>query len=156
MNDTTLAAETQDIVVDEVLPHGAGIVWKALTEPAFVARWLMAPTGFAPVEGCRFTMQTKAGGAWDGVIHCEVLEVRPNARLVYSWKGGHPENVGYGSPLDTIVTWTLSEEPAGTRVRIVHSGFKLPINESALRTMGEGWRKVLPRMRVLVDEEERA
>ena len=41
------------------------------------------------MKGKRFTYQTTPAGAWDGVIHCEVLEVKPNERLVYSWKGGH-------------------------------------------------------------------
>ena len=49
----------------------------------------MTPTGFEPVKGKRFTFQTTPGGAWDGVIHCEVLEVIPNERLVFSWKSGN-------------------------------------------------------------------
>ena len=43
-------------------------------------------------------------------------------RLVYAWKGGHEGNVGYGSQLDTVVTWTLSRVENGTRLRLVHSG----------------------------------
>ncbi|HWA50597.1 MAG TPA: SRPBCC domain-containing protein [Dongiaceae bacterium] len=137
---------TQDIVVDEVFPHAPETIWRTLTDGALMARWLMAPTGFEAVKGNRFTYQTKPGGAWDGVIHCEVLEVVPHQRFVYSWKGGHPDNVGYGAPLDTIVTWTLTKVGVGTRVRLVHSGFVMPRNESALRTMGEGWKKVVPKL----------
>ena len=137
---------TQDIVVDEVFPHAPETIWKTLTDGALMARWLMAPTGFEAVKGNRFTYQTRPGGAWDGVIHCEVLEVVPHQRFVYSWKGGHPDNVGYGAPLDTIVTWTLTKVGVGTRVRLVHSGFVMPRNESALRTMGEGWKKVVPKL----------
>ena len=103
-----MKSDTQDIVVDEVFPHAPETIWKTLTTGELIGRWLMAPTGFEPVKGTRFTFQTKPAGAWDGVIHCQVLEVMPNERFVYSWKGGHEANVGYGSPLDTVVTWTLS------------------------------------------------
>lgn len=146
--------QTQDIVVDEVFPHTAAMIWRALTSGDLMTRWLMAPSGFDPVEGRRFTFQTKPAGAWDGVIRCQVLEVRPNERFAYSWTGGHEANAGYGSKLDTVVTWTLSEESAGTRVRLVHAGFKLPANESAFRNMGDGWKKVVPRLRATVDEED--
>jgi hypothetical protein len=30
----------------------------------------------------------------------------------------------------------------GTRVRLVHSGFVLPKNATAFKTMSEGWKKV--------------
>ena len=40
-----------------------------------MGRWLMAPAGFEPVKGKHFTYQTTPAGAWDGTIHCQVLEV---------------------------------------------------------------------------------
>ena len=144
MTDAALKSHTHDIVVDEIFPHAPETIWKTLTRGALIARWMMPPTGFEPVKGNRFTYQTKPAGAWDGVIHCEVLEAIPNDRLVYSWKGGHDGNVGYGSRLETIVTWTLSRAGNGTRLRLVHSGFVTPRNESALKSMGEGWKKVVP------------
>jgi uncharacterized protein YndB with AHSA1/START domain len=111
-----------EIVVDEVFPHTPDVVWKTLTTPELMGRWLaMMPTGFEPTEGKRFTYQTTPAGEWDGVIHCQMLEVIPNERLVYAWKGGHEGNVGYGSRLDTVVTWTLSTVENGTRLRLVHS-----------------------------------
>ena len=142
MNDATLKPQTRDIVVDELFPHAPETIWKVLTSGELIGRWMMAPTGFAPVEGNRFTFQTTPAGAWDGVIHCQVLEVRPNERFVYDWKGGHESNNGYGAKLETIVTWTLSATANGTRVRMVHSGFVLPKNETAFQNMGEGWKKV--------------
>ena len=144
MNDATLKPATQDIVVDEVFPHAPETIWKTLTSGELMARWLMAPRGFAPVEGNHFTYQTKAAGAWDGTIHCEVLEVAPNERFVYAWKGGHESNDGYGAPLDTVVTFTLSKVAEGTRLRLVHSGFVTPVNDTAFQNMNNGWRKVVP------------
>ena len=147
------AAETQSIVVDEVFPHPPEAIWKVLTTGALIGRWLMAPTGFEPVKGRQFTYKTTAAGAWDGVIHCQVLEAIENERLVYSWKGGHEGNVGYGAPLDTVVTFALSRVQGGTRLHLVHSGFVSPRNDSALTTMGAGWKKVVKDLGAIADEK---
>ena len=152
MNDAALKPDTQQIVVDEVFPHAPDKIWKALTSGDLIGRWLMAPTGFEPVPGTRFTFQTTPGGAWDGVIHCQVLEVVPNERLAYAWKGGHEANVGYGAPLDTVVTWTLCPAKGGTRLRLVHSGFVTPNNDSAFKTMSDGWTKVVHKLGGLAGE----
>lgn len=145
MTATDLDTEGQ-IVLDEVLPHGADLIWKALTDGALMGRWLMPPTGFAAVVGQVFTFQTKPAGAWDGTIRCKVLEVQPNRRLAYEWKGGDAANEGYGSKLDTIVSFTLTPVPEGTRLQLVHSGFVLPRNETARKNMGEGWVTVVGRL----------
>lgn len=138
--------KTQNIVVEDTVPHAPEIIWKALTTNGLMERWLMPAAGFEAVEGNRFTFTTKPAGAWDGTIQCQVMEVVPQSRLVYSWKGGDAGNVGYGAPLDTVVTFTLEPAGTGTRIRLVHSGFVLPRNEGALKNMGEGWRKILPRL----------
>lgn len=153
MTALDLQPVTQGIVVDEVLPHAPETIWKALTSSALIARWIMEPSGFAPVEGTRFTFKTMPAGAWDGTIHCQVLDVTSNERLAYSWKGGDDGNAGYGSRLDTVVTWTLSREANGTRVRLVHSGFELPRNEVAFTNMGRGWKTILPRLGHVAGED---
>ncbi|GAH39864.1 unnamed protein product, partial [marine sediment metagenome] len=122
-------------MVDEVFPHAPETIWKALTNGELIARWMMSPTGFAPVEGMRFTFQTTPAGAWDGTIHCQVLHVVQNERFAYAWRGGHESNAGYGSPLDTVVTFTLTKVQGGTRLRLVHSGFVLPTNDTAFKNM---------------------
>ncbi|MES2099444.1 MAG: SRPBCC domain-containing protein [Pseudomonadota bacterium] len=143
---------TQQIVVDEVFPHAPTTIWRTLTTGELIGRWLMAPTGFEPVEGKRFTFQTKPAGAWDGVIHCEVLQVIPNQRLAYAWKSGDEANVGYGAPLDSVVTWTLTEVDGGTRLRLVHSGFVTPKNDSAFNSMSGGWLKVIQSVGTIAGE----
>jgi uncharacterized protein YndB with AHSA1/START domain len=102
---------------------------------------MMPPSGFEPVEGKRFTFQTRPAGAWDGVIHCEVLEVTPNERLAYAWKGGTREHrirltAGHGGHL------ALSRVENGTRLGLVHAGFVLPRNDSAHKTMTKAGRRL--------------
>jgi uncharacterized protein YndB with AHSA1/START domain len=154
MNDAAVVTHSQEIVVDEVFPHTLDVVWRALTAPGMMGRWLkMEPVGFAPTVGTRFTYQTTPAGEWDGVIHCEVLEVIPNQRLAYAWTGGHEGNVGYGSRLDTVVTFVLSAVDTGTRLRLVHSGFVLPKNESAFKNMSVGWTKVVENIDAIAAEQ---
>ncbi|MDX0628251.1 SRPBCC domain-containing protein [Sinorhizobium medicae] len=153
MNDAASKADTQDIVVDEIFPHPPETIWKTLTTANLMARWLMVPDGFEPVEGKGFTYRTTPAGDWDGTIHCQVLEVKPNERFVYAWKGGHEGNVGYGSRLDTVVTFILSRVENGTRLRLVHSGFVLPENETAFSKMSQGWKKVVENIGAIAGAE---
>ena len=152
MNDAALRSSPQEIMLDEVFPHRPEVLWKALTDGELMARWLMRPSGFAPVTGTHFTFQTTPSGPWDGTIHCEVLQVVANERLAYSWKGGHECNVGYGSLLDTVVTLTLTKVQGGTRLQLVHSGFVLPTNDTAYKNMGDGWKTVLTRLGTLASD----
>ncbi|SHG96569.1 SRPBCC family protein [Bradyrhizobium erythrophlei] len=153
MTDAAMKLATQDIVVEEVLPHAPETIWKTLTTGKLVNRWLMKSTGFQPVKDARFTFQTTPAGAWDGVIHCEVLHVTRNERLSYSWQGGHDSNAQYGSLLDTIVTWTLARVDGGTRLRLVHSGFVTPKNDAASKNLGEGWKKVIGKIGAISGEQ---
>jgi uncharacterized protein YndB with AHSA1/START domain len=148
-----LNPDTQAIVVDEVFPNAPAVIWKALTSGELIGRWLMAPSGFEPVVGNQFTFQTTPAGAWDGTIRCEVLEIVPNQRLSYAWKGGHERNDGYGSKLETVVTFTLSKADTGTRLRLVHSGFVLPKNDTAYRKMSDGWKKVVKQLDLVAAEQ---
>ena len=147
-------AHTRDIVIDEVFPHATETIWKTLTSAELMARWIMKPTGFEAIEGKAFTFQTNPAGNWDGTIHCQVLEVVPNRRLSYAWKGGDERNTGYGSRLDTVVTFSLTPVEAGTRVRLVHSGFVTEVNDTAYKNMSEGWPTVLKRLDALTGEDD--
>jgi uncharacterized protein YndB with AHSA1/START domain len=151
MSSAALKSATQEIVIDEVFPHTAEMLWKTLTTPELMGRWLMMPTGFEPVVDNRFTYQTTPAGEWDGVIHCQVLEAVPNERLVHTWQAGSDSNAEYGSRLDTVVAWTLTEVAGGTRVRLVHSGFCTPRNDFALRNMSDGWPKAIQAIGALAD-----
>ena len=154
MSKAAVKFDTQDIVVEEVFPHTPETIWKTLTTGELIGRWLlMKPTGFEPVKGARFTFQTTAAGAWDGVIHCEVFEVTRNELLSYSWQSGVDGNAQYGSRLDTIVTWTLARVEGGTRLRLVHSGFVMPKNDASFRNLREGWKQVVGRIGAISDEQ---
>jgi uncharacterized protein YndB with AHSA1/START domain len=148
--------DCREIIVEDVFAHTPAAIWQALTTGDLMARWLRMPlSNFEPVVGNRFTYQTTPAGEWNGIIACEVLAVVPQQRFVYSWTGGHAANTGYGAKLDTIVTFTLAAVPGGTRLRLVHSGFVLPRNDMAFKTMSGGWAKVVPNIAAIAGETDR-
>jgi uncharacterized protein YndB with AHSA1/START domain len=151
MTATVAQQTTREIVIEEVLPHAPELVWKTLTTGELISRWLM-PNDFEAVIGRRFTFKTAPMGNWDGVVHCEVLEIVPNERLVHSWKGGADDNAAYGSRLDSIATWTLTPVEGGTRLRLVHSGFRSPDNDFAFGAMSGGWAKVMQRIGMVASD----
>lgn len=115
------------IEVDQFLPHPPARVWRALTEPDQLARWLM-PNTFEPRVGHTFTFDTGE----HGLTHCEVLDLDPERLLRISWRN---------PPLDTVVTWRLVAEGTGTRLLIEHTGFNSADawQRAARDAMDEGW-----------------
>ncbi len=125
---------TQSIEVDYDLPQSADKVWRVLTEPELLSKWLMK-TDIQATVGHKFTFHAQPiPGRWDGRVDCEVLAVEPKKLLRYSWKGGE---------LDTVVTWTLAPGGnGGTRLHLSHSGFTEK-NRFAFENMSQGWRSHL-------------
>ncbi len=87
--------------------------------------------------GQGFTFKDKPMPWWDGIVHCEVPEIDLHKRLRYSWRSGPAS-----SPLDTVVTWTLTPTPSGTRLALEQSGF-LPANAFAFDGASKGWRHMV-------------
>jgi uncharacterized protein YndB with AHSA1/START domain len=132
--------ETRSLVFERVMPHSPDKVWRALTISELVSEWLMQ-NDFQPMVGHRFQFRATPVPGWSGVTNCEVLEVEPPRRLVYSWGDG-TESV---SGLKTVVTWTLTPADGGTHVRMEQSGFR-PQDEGGYRGMGGGWPRILERL----------
>ena len=118
-------------------PHPPQKVWRALTDPALIALWAMRPEGFQPVVGNRFKLVAKPQPGWRGFVDCEVLEAREPAVLRYSWKGDDAGDT-------TIVTYTLSPHPSGTRLVFEHTGFRGFGGFMLAKFMlGPGWKKMI-------------
>ncbi|HXD92540.1 MAG TPA: SRPBCC domain-containing protein, partial [Bacteroidia bacterium] len=69
--------------------HPAKEVWKYITQAELMAEWLMK-NDFKPVVGHKFMFKSRAVPElnYDGNVHCEVLEIVPLKKLVYSWQSG--------------------------------------------------------------------
>lgn len=118
---------TDAIILETALDQPPELVWRALTEPALVARWL-GVADIRAVVGGRFAL-TPGGAAGDKPVDCEVIEAEPDRLLSYRWRAG---GEGGAEALDTVVTWIL--EPTadgGTRLRLVHDGFPIVVRQPA-------------------------
>lgn len=127
------------IEVDAFLPHPPALVWRALTEPDLLARWLM-PNDFRPQVGHRFTFHRDLPGI-ASTVFCEVLELSPQRSLTISWRG---RRTAEDEEIDTQVTWRLVSEGRGTRLFIRHDGFDDddPGQLQVMSILGGGWRSV--------------
>ena len=115
--DMTGQSKTDSIAFDFDLPHSPEKVWRALTDPALLAEWLL-PVVDRELElepGTAFTFKTQPYPGWDGTVNCRMLEVEPHRKISYTW------TVPF---LDTVVTFTLTPTASGTRLTLVQSGFK--------------------------------
>ncbi|MGH9616255.1 MAG: SRPBCC family protein [Acidobacteriaceae bacterium] len=138
MSENQVVKDKQSIVVEYDLPDAPEKVWRALTEPKLLEAWLMRNDIRAEV-GHRFNFWARPVPGWDGTVYCEVLEVVPQQRLAYSWRGGSRKLEGYGHEIDTVVTWKLTPTGnGGTRLHLEHSGFDP--ESFAFKTLGQGWR----------------
>ncbi|MBM3811920.1 MAG: SRPBCC domain-containing protein [Acidimicrobiia bacterium] len=126
---------TRDLEFEETYPFPPERVWRAITDSAAIADWLM-PNDFQPVVGHRFRFVSKPMPGWDGIVHCEVLEVDPPRRLVYSW------NSGNGS-VNTTVRWTLEPVASGTQLRLEQTGFRGAKALMISYFMGSGWKGII-------------
>jgi uncharacterized protein YndB with AHSA1/START domain len=132
---------TESIVVDYTLNEPPAQIWRTLTEPKLLAQWLME-NDIQPIVGHKFTFHAQPQGDWDGIVYCEVFEVDPPRKLVYSWQGGNEKDSPGAPRLDTIVTWTLKPNPSGgTLLQLVHEGFRP--DDYAFQVIGSGWRSML-------------
>jgi uncharacterized protein YndB with AHSA1/START domain len=117
--------------------HPPDRVWQALTDSKALAEWLM-PNDFVAELGHSFSFRTQPVPPYfDGIVHCEVIELDPPKALAYTWRGMPGMN--------TVMRWELTETSrdgvAGTLLVGVHSGFDLT-DESQLRAfqgMSGGW-----------------
>ncbi|MBI2393582.1 MAG: SRPBCC domain-containing protein [Deltaproteobacteria bacterium] len=119
------------------LRHAPEKVWRALTQPDLLARWLMA-NDLRPQVGHTFTFRQEPTPWWDGIVRCEVLEIESHRRIRYTWRSGSG-----ATELDTVVTWTLTPTASGgTRLELEQSGF-LPGNAHAYDGASKGWERMV-------------
>ncbi len=136
------------VVLDFELKSPVEKVWHALTDSATLSKWMMFKTNnFKPIVGHAF--QFRGAPGWDGVVDCEVLEVSKPHRLSYSWVTGGVD----GALHSTVVTWTLTEAPAGsTQLHLEQSGFR-PEAKQEFGGAKYGWKTMLDQLQSLLASE---
>ena len=144
----SVAEDTRSIVVERTMPHPPEKVWRALTHAPLVAEWLMK-NDFQPVIGHRFSFRAQPVNGWNGVTDCEVLEIEPLKRLVYSWNASGDQAA---TGIKSIVTWTLTPTPAGTLLRMEHAGFRA-LDEGFYQGASHGWPLMIAALERVAGEQ---
>ena len=134
-------AEFYTIRVDQFLSYSPAQVWKALTDPDLIARWLM-PNDFQLAIGHHFTFKTVPipPVQFEGTVYCEVLDYEAELSLRYNWVDRGEEN-----GLNSIVTWRLVPEGEGTHLYLEHEGFdpNHPLQLKGYQMMSQGWSRIV-------------
>jgi uncharacterized protein YndB with AHSA1/START domain len=130
------------LIVERIFPQPVEKLWRALTERALLAEWMMK-NDFEPVAGHSFQFRAAPMPNWDGIVNCEVLSVEPFKQLSYVW------GVGFDSDLQWVVEWTLIADGGRTRVRMEQSGFK-PHQTALYHGAKLGWRRFFDGLTLLL------
>ena len=128
--DKTAPSQSESISFEFDLHHAPEKVWRALTDPTLLAEWLLPVIGFELEPGAAFTFKTQPYPGWDGTVNCRLVEIEAHRKLRYTW------TVPF---LDTVVTFTLTPTPSGTRLSLVQSGFR-PDQKQEFGGARYGWR----------------
>ena len=130
LTDTTAPSQTESLSFEFDFPHSPEKVWRALTDPALLAEWLLPAIDFKLQRGAAFTFKTQPVGGWDGIVQCRIADIETQRKLSYDW--------GVGD-MATVVTFTLTPTASGTRLSLVQSGFR-PDQKKNLGGARYGWR----------------
>ena len=125
---------TESFATELDLPAPIEEVFRHLTDPAAMIRWM----------GQHATLEPTAGGAFEvdinGVpVRGHYLEIDPPRRVVVSWGVAGNTELPPGA---TEVEFTLTPTAAGTHLRLVHRG--LPPSQASMHATG--WNHFLPRL----------
>lgn len=137
------------VEIGTFLPRSPEQVWRALTEPALLERWLMPSVGFAATPGTHFLFTLPASSP--GEIACEVLTVRAPEQLTLAWVDVRAPNPARW-PLDL----TVRPQGRGSRLLLTQTGFDIADRRQkmARNAMERGWRSGLSRLAELLDDVE--
>jgi uncharacterized protein YndB with AHSA1/START domain len=122
-----------DVSVERRFAASVESVWHALTDPQVINRWLMATDDFEAKVGTRFTLRDEPHPSFRGYIECEVLELSPPNRMVWSWL-----STDDGAPTRVVIE--LEAEGQGTRVTLRHTG---DTDELTVQGTTAGWPRKL-------------
>lgn len=119
--------DTVGVRFERILDHPVPTVWKALTDPEQMSKWL-AP---AIIEGDTISLQMTGGKAGG-----KILQWEENRLLEYEWNGG------------SIVRYELNTEgPGRCRLFFTHSN----CIQSQLHTAATGWHYHMDVLGLILD-----
>ena len=120
-----------EIILDFFYAHPDDRVWRALTDSAELARWLME-NDIVPRAGHRFRLRPAGLDGLDGLLYADVVRVRPARALEMIWTA---------SDLHLGVVWRLQPVPGGTVVEVLVTGYLGPDGAARRDQLGGALRE---------------
>lgn len=134
-----MTATTQDRIEKEIMIKAPrNRVWRALTTPAEFSEWFGAK-----LDGPFQVGKTVKGQHKHIVFDMTVEKIEPETYFAYRWHPYPlPADVDYSNEPTTLVEFHLKDQPGGTLLTVIESGFdKIPAHrrDLAFRMNNDGW-----------------
>ena len=130
---------TDPIIVERTFNVPASKVWKAITDKDEMKAWYFDLVEFKAEEGFRFEFTGGPSPEKQYMHLCEVIEVIPMQKLVYSWRYEGYIGISY-------VSFELFETGEQTLLRLSHNGiesFPEDNPDLAVGNFVEGWNDII-------------
>ena len=140
-----------ELRLGRLLPASPGRVFRALTEPADIARWWGPQLFTTPAieldlrvgGGYRFTMQPPEGDRFH--LSGEFVDISPPIRLAYTFRWDEPTP----DDRETVVTLTARAVGEGTELTLRQTGFA---TAERLELHRDGWTDSLDKLSALLGD----
>ena len=148
---TTKSNLADAVVVERTLNAPVSRVWSALTDVDQMRQWYFDLKEFRPTVGFEFDFVVEHEG--NRYHHlCKVTDVVPQKKIAYTWRYK-------GESGDSLVTFELSPEGEGTRLKLTHTGIdtfpKTPAY--ARKNFETGWTQIVDsELRQFVERKKKA
>lgn len=132
------------LIMERIFKAPRELVWRALSDPAEALQW-MGPREYPVVK---YESEGRVGGTWRATLKGDlrqggvIREWVPNEKLSFTFEWDEPDAV------ETIVTYTLSDAPGGTRMEFRQEPFTSDESREGHRG---GWNSTFDRLAELVE-----
>jgi uncharacterized protein YndB with AHSA1/START domain len=139
------------------------VVWGVITEPEQISRWFSDDADFEGQAGANGSLTWKPGGRGgekdvDLVVPIRVVDAEPFRRFSFRWN--HPDGASPDESNSALVEFSLIEEGAATRLKVVESGIGAVTHDEEsnaryIEEHGHGWGKHFGELREYVASKPR-
>ena len=126
------------IELERHYPHPITDVWEGITTNEGISDWLLETNNFKAEAGHRFDMTCVNDDGSLDFYRCQVLEIDPPHRMVWSWLLAGEESESL-----TEVEFRLEATDTGTTVTLIHRGDR---DKATIDRFKSGWPFKLERL----------
>jgi len=119
-------------------PYSITDVWEGITTNEGISDWLLDSNNFKAEVGHRFDLTCVNDDGNLDVYRCQVLEIDPPTRMLWSWVLSGKESEGL-----TEVEFRLKSTDTGTTVTLIHRGDR---DKATIDRFKSGWPYKLDRL----------